>query len=115
FLTCLVTPKSDQVEDWLDFTHFFRFANRPHRVWIKGQVRQRGAGLKADESAAFFPQNAGGTARHPDGKGTLNDLVIALLATGHWSPRREATSDRPKEWWAEVFVPEQVIPFATVF
>jgi len=114
FLTCQVTPRSDQVEDWLDFTHYFRFANRPNKVWLQGRAGQRLAATGS--GAAFFPDSAGGTQSHSDGKGTLNDLLVALLATGDASrARAEAAGQVGHEWWTEVFVPEQVIPFASFF
>ncbi len=105
FLTVSAKPESQEIADWLDFLHYFRF--------IRGQ---RGVGLRMerrtgkDQVSPFFPQPAGGTEKHPDGKGQFSEIVSAILNTAKIEgDKKEA------EWWQEVFVPGQLIPFATLY
>jgi hypothetical protein len=106
FLTFRVRPKSDRLDDWLDFAHYFRFVARPKDVRIQAIVSQ-GDAIPADSKGQpFFPEPAGGLSDHPEGKGVLNNLIEGLLKTLHVSGAC---------WWREVFVPEQVIPFAGIF
>jgi hypothetical protein len=71
FLTVSAKPKSQEIADWLDFLHYFRF--------IRGQRRDQGVGLRMerrtgkDQVSPFFPQPAGGTEKHPDGKGQFSE------------------------------------------
>jgi hypothetical protein len=63
-----------------------------------------------DQVSPFFPQPAGGTEKHPDGKGQFSEIVSAILNTAKIEgDKKEA------EWWQEVFVPGQLIPFATLY
>ncbi|MFA0743063.1 MAG: hypothetical protein DFNUSKGM_003196, partial [Candidatus Fervidibacter sacchari] len=116
FLTVSAKPKSQEVADWLDFLHFFRF--------IRGQ---RGVGLQIerrtgiDQISPFFPQPAGGTEKHPEGKGQFSEIVSAILGTAaiegdmkEWG-KGQGTWDTKADWWQEVFVPGQLIPFATLY
>ncbi len=96
FETCL---DSNSIDDWLDFLHFFRFAGGQRGVRLKAE-RKTGK----EQTEPFFPSIAGGTEKHPDGTGTLMDIVSPLL---------QALAK--KEWWQEVFIPKQLIPFATIF
>jgi hypothetical protein len=105
FLTVSAKLKSQEVADWLDFLHYFRF--------IRGQ---RGVGLRMerrtgkDQVSPFFPQPAGGTEKHPDGEGHFAEIVSAILNT---AAIEGDTKDA--DWWQEVFVPGQLIPFATLY
>ena len=109
FLTVQVKPKSEEVSAWQDFLHHFRF--------VRGR---RGVGVRALKSVGFdkqkgqpvynpfYPEPAGGVAQHPDGVGEFDDLLNSFLRTG-------ALGGETEPWWREVFVPEQVIPFAVLF
>ena len=105
FLTFSAKPKSQEIADWLDFLHYFRF--------IRGQ---RGVGLRMerrtgiDQINPFFPQPASGTEKHPNGKGHFAEIVSAILSTA--AIEGDAKN---AEWWREVFVPGQLIPFATLY
>jgi hypothetical protein len=105
FLTVSAKPKSQAIADWLDFLHSFRF--------IRGQ---RGVGLRMerrtgkDQVSPFFPQPAGGTEKHPDGKGHFAEIVSAILSTANIEG-----DPQNADWWQEVFVPGQLIPFATLY
>jgi len=105
FLTVSAKPKSQEIADWLDFLHSFRF--------IRGQ---RGVGLRMerrtgiDQISPFFPQPAGGSEKHPDGKGNFAEIVNAILNTAAIEGDMKGG-----DWWQEVFVPGQLIPFATLY
>jgi len=105
FLTFSAKPKSQEIADWLDFLHSFRF--------IRGQ---RGVGLRMerrtgiDQISPFFPQPAGGSEKHPDGKGNFAEIVNAILNTAAIEGDTKGA-----DWWQEVFVPGQLIPFATLY
>ena len=105
FLTFSAKPKSQEIADWLDFLHSFRF--------IRGQ---RGVGLRMerrtgiDQISPFFPQSAGGSEKHPDGKGNFAEIVSAILNTAAIEGDTKGA-----DWWQEVFVPGQLIPFATLY
>ncbi|MCS3921208.1 hypothetical protein Q2T83_01145 [Fervidibacter sacchari] len=105
FLTFSAKPKSQEIADWLDFLHSFRF--------IRGQ---RGVGLRMerrtgiDQISPFFPQPAGGLEKHPGGKGNFAEIVNAILNT-----TAIEGDTKGADWWQEVFVPGQLIPFATLY
>jgi len=105
FLTFSAKPKSQEIADWLDFLHSFRF--------IRGQ---RGVGLRMerrtgiDQISPFFPQPAGGSEKHPDGKGNFAEIVNAILNTAAIEGDMKGG-----DWWQEVFVPGQLVPFATLY
>lgn len=103
FLTIETILRSDKVEDWLDFLYYFRFAGGQRGVRLKLQ-RRRGQ----DQFEPYFPPPAGGTQKHPEGVGTMMEILSALLQT----------AKLPKEtnqWWREVFIPKQLIPFAVLY
>jgi len=108
-LTVRVKPVSATPPDWYDFLHFFRFARGQRgvgleahrRVGVDPQTRQ-------PQMRPFFPEPAGGLISHPEGKGTLGDLLDALLRTG-------ALPKDPTPWWREVFVSGQLLPFAVLY
>jgi len=103
FLTVEASPKCGAVEDWLDFLHYFRFAGGQRGVKIKAQRR-----TGKDQHEPYFPPLAGGTEKHPEGGGALMEIVGALLETA----KREGER---KEWRREVFIPGQLIPFASLY
>src|SRR5262249_19745287 len=91
----------------LDFLHFFRFARR-EGVGVQAQRRGFDQQTRQPLMQPFFPEPAGGLTHHPDGKGTLGDLLDAMLRTG--------TSLQEAElWWREIFVSRQLLPFAALF
>lgn len=112
FLTLNTKPLTENIDDWLDYLHYFRF--------IKGQGGQRNVLIKAPprknfdpqtkepQFEPFFPEIAGGIANHPEGKGLLIDVIDAILDTA--SPKNES-----KPWWKEVFVSGHLIPFSVLY
>ena len=102
FLTIGVKVKSDDIADWLDFLHYFRFVRGQRGVSVRAQRR-----IARDQFEPFFPEPAGGKEKHPDGKGVFGEILDAILKIG-------ATGEEPN-WWREVFVPGQLIPYAVLY
>ena len=111
FLTVQARPVADDVADWFDLLHHFRFIRRQG---VRLQARRR-TGIdpqtREPQFAPFFPEPAGGVAEHPDGSGTLGELLDSLLGTAAL-PDDPSPSDA---WRREVFVPGQILPFAGVY
>lgn len=99
FITFETHLDSNSIDDWLDFLHFFRFAGGQRGVKLKAE-RKTGK----EQIEPFFPAIAGGTEKHPDGIGTLMDIISPLLQTSVGG-----------QWWQEIFIPEQLIPFVALF
>ncbi len=91
FLTIRAKPTGDQVRDWLDFLHYFRYVN--------GQM---GVYVRADAHPAANPIS------HPDGAGYFGSVLRALLQTGAFEGEQEP-------WWQEVYVQGKLIPFVALF
>jgi hypothetical protein len=109
FLTVHARPKSAEADDWLDFLHYFRLAWRAREVRVKVQRR-----TGKDQVDPYFPQPAGGLERHADGEGPFGEIVEALLREVALRRERTEASDG-KRWWEEVFVPNQLLPYAAVY
>lgn len=109
FITVQVRPLSDDAPTWQDFLYYFRFVRGRRGVGVRARKR---VGFDAEKKqpvySPFFPEPAGGVAGHPDGDGVFDDLLNSFLRTG-------AFDKDSKQWWREVFVPEQMIPFAALF
>ncbi len=109
FLTICAKPRSNKINDWQDFFHYFRFVGGQRDVRIQAQRR---VGFDEQERqpqfAPFFPEPAGGIDRHPEGIGLLGEILDALLSTGS----EEKASEH---WWKDVFIPGQMIPFGALF
>ncbi|MFA0750937.1 MAG: hypothetical protein SLRJCFUN_001340 [Candidatus Fervidibacter sp.] len=107
-LSLSVRPPSQDLNEWLDFIHFFRFTKR-EQVRLRAQRR---VGIdpetKEPKFEPFFPEPAGGVERHRDGVGYLDEIVTVLLATA----KIEHENGR---WWEEVFIPKQLLPYAILF
>ena len=114
-LTLRVRPLSQDGADWLDLLHYARFADRAH----SGTVRiERRVGIdpvsRAPKYEPLFPARCGGAARHPDGQGLLIEVIAGLLEDGRLTSEKPAIDGR-HGWWREVFVPGQLLPFASLF
>jgi hypothetical protein len=133
FLTVRACPESDEVNDWLDFISNFRFVKGQRQFTVRATKRIKNRDTHQIEDVEFFPALAGALNeseevdagdecainRHlPKGtdgsKGTMNnqrlfiEILDALLRTGNLNAGEEP-------WWKEVFIPEQLIPFASVY
>jgi hypothetical protein len=101
FLSFQVRPLSDNEEEWIDLMHFGRYADRKDRVTLKLE-RKTGK----DQVSPFFPPSAGGIAEHPEGQGTMMQVIRGILMAGE-------TTASP--WWREVYVTGQCVPYAALF
>jgi hypothetical protein len=104
FITIKSSPINDDINDWQDFLHYFRFIKGQRGVGIKAQ-RQVGRG----QTEPYFSEPAGGVGKHPDGTGILGDIIDGLLL--YMKPDEEEN----ETWWSEVFIPGQMLPFAALF
>jgi hypothetical protein len=110
FLTVRAKPKSEQIDDWLTFLSVFRYVRGQRTNGVRAQKRRRDPSTNLVRETPFFPEPAGGVTdgNHSDGSGYFNQLLEALLGTAR-------LHDNEGEWWTEVFIPEQTLPFATLF
>jgi hypothetical protein len=105
-LSLRLTPQSQEPNDWFDFMHFARFQRRPERSRLRMRRRKGiNATTREPEYEPFFPPPAGGVAAHPQGEGTLGEIITALLSS----------ASAGKHWWHEVYVPGQLIPYSALF
>jgi hypothetical protein len=111
FLIIRVNLPTEQAEDWLDFLHYFRFVRGQRDVGVRAQ-RRVGFNQQTNqpEVAPFFPELAGGMENYQQNRGRapFGAILDGLLFTG--SLRNEANP-----WWCDIFVPGQLLPFATLF
>ena len=108
FLTMTAFPRSDVLADWLDFLHYFRFFRGQRGVRICAERRvgiDPATGQPRQEP--FFPAPAGGRARADQQRTVVDAIISGLLDT--------AGPPAPDPWWEDVFVPGQMLPFATLF
>lgn len=109
FITVRVRPETDNLDRWLDFIHFFRFVKGQRDVAIRAEKR---TGFDPETNrptiTSFFPELADEADTRPEGQHVFDDLLESFLNTG-------STPADTGSWWREVFVPEQMIPFAVIF
>ncbi len=98
FLTVEAAPTSENISDWYNFLHFFRFINRQN-VSLSA-VRTVGLDNETQQQkvAPFFPLGE----CDADGRGKFKAILCELLA------QFEADC-------ADVFIPDQLLPYAAVF
>ena len=106
FLTLDVKPSSDQLNDWLDLAHYFRFvrgrrACRVRAKWRVGYDSSTDTALM--ESYAPPVASAGWIAEEG---GHLGDIIDGLLAAG---------GNGSDDWTNEVFIPGQMLPFVAYY
>src|SRR5262249_29879240 len=108
-LTIRVRPQTREATEWLDFLHYCRFMHGQRRVGVQIQRRPKlHQQTPTPQPPPLFPEPAGGVARHDKGKGCLKEVLDAVLRTG-------ATNDETTQWWKDVFVPNQLLPYAALF
>ncbi len=109
FITILAHPKSSNVNNWLNFLHYFRLIQGQQDVKLQSQKRT-GIDPQTQETlfSPFFPEYVGGITEHPDARGELAEILQVLLATG-------AIDSNSKKWWQDVSVPGQLLPFTALF
>jgi hypothetical protein len=98
FLTIEAAPKSDNLADWLNFLHYFRFIRRQNislsalnAVDFDEQSRDR-------KLEPFFPLGKGDS----NGRGKFHAILCELL--------NQFSTD-----CADVFIPDQLLPYAALF
>lgn len=101
FLTVRTQPQGSEPDDWYDFTHYFRFLRR--QGVRTGTHRRTGK----DQTAAYFPSIAGGPEARSDGTGAFGEIVTALL--------QSCATSGEDQWWKRVFIPDQMMPFVTLY
>jgi hypothetical protein len=109
FVTICAEPKTNEMLDWLDFLHFFRFTNSQREVAIR-ICRKTGFNnaTKEGEFCPFFPVPAGGLTNHPEGKGTIDDIIKCLLTPA-------CIQNETTDWWSEIYTPGKLLPFTSIF
>jgi hypothetical protein len=103
FLTVHARPLSQELGDWLDFVHYFRFLQGQRGTGVRAQRR-----VGRDQVAPFFPEPAGGVAPDAAGQRVFGQVLDTLLRTG-------AEEGEEAPWWCEVFIPGQLLPFAVFY
>ena len=106
FLTFTAQPTGNEIGQGHDFLSFFRFTRGQRGIGIGARrAVPQGADLTQKEAIPFFPEMAGGTTRHRDGTGVTDDLIAGLMRTAQ-------CDEDAAQWWRDVFVPGQLIPYA---
>lgn len=95
FLCIDAKPKSDKLDDWLDFIHFFRFAGGERGVSLKGE--------------RVIPPEHAKEAKPFSFTGEFSERIAELLAPLRLSEEGDST------WWRDVFIRNQFLPFASLF
>jgi len=98
FLVIEANPLSKDPADWFDFAHFFRDGRQMQRTRFDAHLRDKLA-------TPHFPGLAGGILNHPDGSGTVQDLVSAVLH--EISPA--------ERWWTDAFVRGLLLSWSVLF
>ena len=127
FLTVRATPDSEDLDEWLTFISRFRFVKGQRKYVVRATKSVRDAETQELKSVEFFPPIAAakrpaavatsaGVATAPtkttaaeedDAEKHFIDILDALLRSGSLS--------EGEEWWTDVFIPEQLIPFAALY
>jgi len=81
--------EDDCPETDLDFAHFFRLA-----VWGDKNKVKAERSVEQGKIGPFFPEAAGGLEAHPEGEGSLFDIVNGLLGMA-------CLSEEGERWWEE--------------
>lgn len=115
FITFNAFPRGGDCSHWFDFLHYFRFIGGRQRTSVTAPI--------FDETSALAPYlrgwkayDIGNAPSSTDpvicaGKHTFNEIVAALLRTGSSVPKRGSNVE---DWWSEVFIQGQMLPFATL-
>lgn len=101
FLILQVQPKSNSLQHWLDFLHYFRFLEGQQGSKVRVQKRRWDAQNRQALWEDYFPEIAQCPAQN---KPKFGQIVKALLHT--------VSSQR---WWHEIFVRGQMLPFVSLY
>lgn len=98
FLTVEAAPSSENIADWHNFLHFFRFINRSGVSLSATRAIGFDNETKQQKLAPFFPLCECGA----DGRGRFKAILCELMA------QFEADC-------ADVFIPDQLLPYTALF
>ena len=99
FVTINAAPQSEDLGDWLDFIHAFRFLRGRRGVTARAEKR-----TGKDQVTPFTP--VGVTTHGTDYAFPFMELVEGLLRVG--------VAAQPP-WWRPVFVPDSALPYVSIF
>lgn len=104
FLIIEAEPVSEEhlVPTWLDFLHYFRFADGQRDVYIRATERLSNP---EDGELPYFPRPAGGIDPKSKDKKCVFDIIRAVLDT----------LDTHTHWYKDVFIPGQLLTFTSLF
>ena len=109
FLTVCASPNYHDSDSWLNFLHFFRFSHGQRGVRLNARRRVAfDEQTRTPEYQSFQPQSDNLVAQRQNNKQTLDNIIHLLLASGILPAENE-------NWWKNVFVPGQLIPFSSLF
>jgi hypothetical protein len=114
FLTIRTQPDSNKINDWLNFLHYFRFLRGQQGTHVSAEKRNFDKATQKTETELFFPEIAGGNARYQTGKVCFGEIVTSLLKKSALSSNSQPDSPS-QQWWSEIFVPGQMLPFTALF
>ena len=132
FLTVSVRPVSDDVDEWLNFISNFRFVNGQRQFAVRATKRAKNEASGEIEHHEFFPSIASdpgaGPAASESAIPLTNDLrphtagdairdnhqrQFIQVLDGMLRSANVRADEKP--WWVDVFIPEQMVPFAVVY
>jgi len=108
FVTVRLKVKSEKVDDWLNFLDDFRFAKGQRGAFVRAEKRTGfDQSTRQPIISPFFPEPALEQGETAGDKHEFFAILKALLRTGSF--------DGEEDWWREVFVRYQLIPYAALF
>ena len=110
FLAFRVIPKSNDLGDWLDLLHYFRYAKQSQ----VGLTARRKTGRDSFED--FFPPFAvpDSVKRKSKDKDDENKNTLSLIIHGLFKMIGDER-DLPENWWDEIFIHNQTLGYAALF
>ena len=117
FLTIRTRAKSNEVGDWLDFIHYFRFLHRTRNVhvWARQRVGPGEAGQPAFKP--YWPSLAGRLDENekdqPHGFGEILDGLLNRCVTDE--DAKQWFDEDAKCWWREPFITGVALPYVGLY
>lgn len=104
FLILRSQPLSCCLNQWLNFLHYFRFVKGQRDVALAAQKDEWNPNINRTELKAFIPETA---------KSTKADRFLLEALIQSWL--NIAVLDNESQWYEDVFVPGQLIPFSGIY
>ncbi|MGD0590129.1 MAG: hypothetical protein ABSA44_04945 [Bacteroidota bacterium] len=101
FITTEVGSETEDFDAWLDILHYFRFVKGQRKIKIEALRR-----ISKNEIIPYFPNPVGETVKPHNSDEIFQDLLNAILNTA-------LIKEDLAQWWREVFVTGQLLPFAS--